>query len=98
MALRKKRFFKEPFNKRFFREPKKVLLWHRRETPLLVLPGTFFFKSVWGRKSLTCRLLRSYSGLFCFINSNIINKVINISLIILLVFIIIEFGPPMSLF
>ncbi len=36
--------------------------------------------------------------LYCFINSNIINKVINISLIILLVFIIIEFGPPMSLF
>ncbi len=32
------------------------------------------------------------------INSNIINKVINISIIILLVFIIIEFGPPMSLF
>ncbi len=39
-----------------------------------------------------------HSGLFCFINSNIINKVINISLIILLVCIIIEFGPPMSLF
>ncbi len=32
--------------------------------------------------------LHSYSGLFCIINSNIIN-----SLIILLVFIIIEFGP-----
>ncbi len=32
------------------------------------------------------------------INSNIINKVINISLIILSEFIIIEFGPPMSLF
>ncbi len=37
--------------------------------------------------------LHLYSGLFCFINSNIINKVINISLISLLVFIIIEFGP-----
>ncbi len=45
-----------------------------------------------------CRALHSYSGLFCFINSNIINKVINISLIILLIYIIIEFGPPMSLF
>ncbi len=45
-------------------------------------------------------LMHSYSGLFCFSNSNIINKVINISLIILLVglFIIIEFGPPMSMF
>ncbi len=46
-------------------------------------------------------LMHSYSGLFCFINSDIINnKVINISLIILLVglFIIIEFGPPMSMF
>ncbi len=41
--------------------------------------------------------LHSYSGLFCFINSNIINTVISISLIIVLVFIIIEFGPPMSL-
>ncbi len=43
--------------------------------------------------------LHSYSGLFRFINSNIINKVINISLIILLggLFIIIEFGPPMSM-
>ncbi len=35
-----------------------------------------------------------------FIDSNIMNKVINISLIILLVglFIITEFGPPMSMF
>ncbi len=32
--------------------------------------------------------LQSYSGLFCFINSNISNNVINISLIIVLVFII----------
>ncbi len=44
--------------------------------------------------------LHSYSGLFFFIKYNIINKVINISLIILLVglLIIIEFGPPMSMF
>ncbi len=44
--------------------------------------------------------LHSYSGLFCFSNSNIINKVINISLLILWVglFIIIKFGPPMSMF
>ncbi len=42
--------------------------------------------------------LHSYSGLFCFSNGNIINKVINISLTILLIFIIIEFSPPMSLF
>ncbi len=44
-------------------------------------------------------LLLSYSGLFWFINNNI-NKVINISLIIVLVglFIIIVFGPPMSMF
>lgn len=39
-------FFKEPFTKWFFREPKMVPLWHCRETPFLVLPGTFFFKSV----------------------------------------------------
>ncbi len=39
-------FFKEPFTKWFFREPKMVPLWHRRETPFLVLPGTFFLKSV----------------------------------------------------
>ncbi len=44
--------------------------------------------------------LHSYSGLFCFINNNIINKVIHISLIIVLVglFIIIVFGPPISMF
>ncbi len=45
-----------------------------------------------------CRALSSYSGLFCFINSNIINKVINISLIIVSAFIIIRFVPLMSLF
>ncbi len=45
-----------------------------------------------------CSALCSYSGLFCFINGNIINKVINISLKMLSVFIIIEFGLPMSLF
>ncbi len=38
--------------------------------------------------------LHSYSALFCFI----INKVINTILIIVLVFINIIFGPPMSLF
>ncbi len=51
-----------------------------------------------GKKKIMCRALYSYSGIFCFINSNIINKVINISLIIFLLLIIIEFDPPMSLF
>ncbi len=48
-----------------------------------------------GGGELTCRALHSYSGLLL---SNIINKVISISLIILSPFIIIEFGPPMSPF
>ncbi len=45
---------------------------------------------------LTCRALHSYSELFCLLIL-LINKVITISLIILSAFIMIEFGPPMSL-
>ncbi len=57
-----------------------------------------YLKRFMGEKNITCMALHSYSGLFSFINSNIINKFINISLIILSAFIINEFGPPMSLF
>ncbi len=55
-----------------------------------------YLKRFMGEKKLTCRALHSYSELFCLVIL-LINKVITISLIILSAFIMIEFGPPMSL-